>query len=550
MDFDALLEKTRLLNKANRPRAALNILKHLYKLDVSNLDVIIEVVTSFENLGEWKKARAMLGKGIGLDPENSDLWIRLCSIYKADNDIETALKAINKGLSYKPDNLPLLIQKSHLLANLDRVNQMKRLIDDTITKHPGDKKDLLIERAEIYQLFAQKPDDDEEQVIDSSGTVYSAGLLKKAINDLNDAMDCDEQDYQIPLKLARLYKQLNNVELAIFSYDDALSLLNDESEEFRKSIQQERNDYLNDSGYDSEQIENSAAEYQLQIEVENGYTRVNATPSKANQLNASKLRLFLQKYNQGNPYHYRAIRIAENILKNAREPNAGYTPVNLDHSARKFCDQVAEELTKVDFIALGDFEAKGLNQYLGKRVFMRLFVSKSHQICAAAFEIKPPMLSFLGWMKFIILGKWKTVRYVELQSETVEGVFKITNNSGESSPFDAGNHIKIKNLAVNSSVYDIVLEHKIRLQKHSQRSYKLIPDLKEFLKFQERIRLAKNTYRESVGYVTDDELMQLLGNKFDRFSSDIKSYLEKISEQTCELNYASRQREPVTEQTG
>jgi hypothetical protein len=153
-------------------------------------------------------------------------------------------------------------------------------------------------------------------------------------------------------------------------------------------------------------------------------------------------------------------------------------------------------------------------------------------------------------MKFIILGKWKTVRYVELQSETVEGVFKITNNSGESSPFDAGNHIKIKNLAVNSSVYDIVLEHKIRLQKHSQRSYKLIPDLKEFLKFQERIRLAKNTYRESVGYVTDDELMQLLGNKFDRFSSDIKSYLEKISEQTCELNYASRQREPVTEQTG
>jgi tetratricopeptide (TPR) repeat protein len=556
MDGIALLEKARLYNQAKQPRAALNILKHLYKLDASNLDMILEVVTAFENLGEWQKARAMLNKGIRLMPQNCDLWIRLSSIYQLDKDRETALKAINKGLVYNPDYLPLLIQKSHLLADLGRVNKMRSLIDDFITSHPDDKKDLLIERASIYQLLSLRPDDDEEeQVKDSSGKVYAVGPLKKAINDLNDAMDCDEEDFRIPLKLARLYKQLNNFELALFAYEDALDALDGGAEKFRISIQQERDECQNASRSNDEQIVNSPHEKLLNTESEGEFSEtniksLNSQDAKTNQFTAAKDRKSVQKSDKGKPYQQEAISIAKDILKNVLEPNANYIPVNLDKSAGKFFDQVEHEIKKVSFKRLGDFEAKGFNQYLGKQVLLRLFVSGDRQICAVAFEIKPLKPSFVSWLLSAISGKSNTDRFVELQSETVDGIFRITTNSAEVKSFDADHPVKLLKLGVKSSVYDIVLAHKIRLQKSSQGSYRLIPDLNELFSFQERIRQAKNSYRESIGFVTDDELKQLLGKQFEKLASDIRSYLDEIATQTCDVNSGALLLEAVSEHSG
>lgn len=92
MDCIALLEQARLLNKESKPKAALKMLSHLYEIEASNLDFILEVVTSFENLGEWGKARAMLSKGLKLYPQNCDLWIRLSNNYQADETRKIRIK--------------------------------------------------------------------------------------------------------------------------------------------------------------------------------------------------------------------------------------------------------------------------------------------------------------------------------------------------------------------------------------------------------------------------------------------------------------------------
>ncbi len=536
----AEFKKARSLNKEGKPRAALNILKNLYKLDASNLDIILEVVTGFENLGERGKARAMLSKGIRLFPQNYGLWIRLSRIYQADKNLETALKALNKGLFYNPNNLPLLAQKSHLLADLDRVDEMRSLVDATIKKHPDNKKDLLIERASIYQRLSLHPDDAEEQLKDCCGIVYAVGPLKKAINDLNDAMDCDEEDFRIPLKIARLYKQLKDFELAIFTYDSALSALSSEAEEFRISIQQERDDCLNVSLNDAEEIENPLRGELLNIKAKSEVLKDSAIANnlpdvKENQLTQAKDSALINIDMQDNPDQKIANSIAQNIPKNVRDPNADFTPTKLDKAARKFCDKVEKEIKKMGFLKLGDFEPKGFKPYLGKRVFLRFFVSSDSQISATAIEIKPLKPSFLAWLLLVVLGKWKTIRYVELQSETDDGFIKITNNSGEVNPFVAGNPVKIMNLSVKSSIYDLVLTHKIRLQQDSQKSHILIPDQNEFFAFQKRVRLAKNAYRKSLVFVMDEQLKQMPGNKFEKFLRDIRSYLDKIAGQTCDV---------------
>jgi tetratricopeptide (TPR) repeat protein len=526
MDCIAQLKKAMLLNKEGNPTAALDILKNLYKSDTDNLDIIQEVVTGYENLGDRKKARTMLRKGISLSPQNCDLWIRLSRNYQADKNLESALEILNEGLDHNPDNLPLLTQKSHLLADLGRDNEMRSLVNDTIRKFPGYTKDLLIERASIYQRLSLHPDDAEEQLKDCCGIAYAVGPLKKAINDLNDAMDCDDEDFRIPLKLARLYKQLNDFELAIFTYDSALRNLDSKAEEFRISIQQERDDCLNNSRNDAEQIVNTQCEDLVQVKAETVLVQekvdielveveadTEAEPSYDNNIarDLPKTRVHLytpaidralpQEINREIQARQKAISIAQYIPKNAHEPNAGYIPAQFAKSMQKFCDQVEKDIKKNDFITLGDYESTGHNPYLRKQVFLRLFVSRDHKICAAAIQIKPLKHSLLALPLLGASGKWKTIRYVELQSESVDGVFKITNNSGDANPFVAGNPVKIINLPEKSLVFDIVKTHSSRLQQPSQRSYKLIPDIKEFFALQERIRLAKEAFQKSSGAV-------------------------------------------------
>jgi hypothetical protein len=241
---------------------------------------------------------------------------------------------------------------------------------------------------------------------------------------------------------------------------------------------------------------------------------------------------------EDDPEQLTAMTIAQDILKNAQEPYADFTATDkslYDKSAQKFCARAEKEITNYGFQTLGDFEARGLNQQLGKRVLLRIFSSEDQQISAAAFEIKPLKPSFLLWIILLLQGKWKSARILELQTETIYGGFIITNNTGDLNPFSAGDSIDMLNLPVNTSLKDIVTAHRKRLLQVSEDDIKLIPDIEELFASQERLRLAKNAYRTDIGFVADDELKQILGNQYDKYADDIRKYLKSLSTGSADL---------------
>ena len=215
MDIHTSLEKARELNQSDKPKAALKILKPLYQSDPSNLDVILEVCTSFELQEQWDNARGMLSKALRLNPQDHDLWIRLSNNYNNQDDLTSALQAIEKGLTYIQHDITLLIQKAYLLSYANRIEEMRSLIDQTILNFPEYKTTLLIERASIYESRSYNPQPDEDQVKDFIGMSYAVAPLQQAIQDLTDAMDPSTANWHLSLKRARLYKQLQDFDHAI-----------------------------------------------------------------------------------------------------------------------------------------------------------------------------------------------------------------------------------------------------------------------------------------------------------------------------------------------
>jgi tetratricopeptide (TPR) repeat protein len=537
MDILTQLEKARELNQDDKPKAAIKILKPLYKSYPANLDVILEVSASFEVLEQWDNARGMLTKAIKLNPQDAELWIRLSNIYQNQEDLTSALQAIEKGLSYIQDDISLLIQKFHLLAYSGRVKEMRSMVDQTIQNYPEYKNDLLIERASIYESISYTPKPDEEQVKDFFGKSYAVIPLKQAIQDLTDAIDPAAVNWHLSLKRARVYKQLQDFDSAISDYDDALNALDEDAESYRDFIQEQRDACRDGGRSEHKKFANLMREGMVDINdagelSQDDHIANNLLDAMATQLTDGNDIMSVLDSIDDDPDQLTAITIAQDILNNAREPCADFTATDkslYDKSAQKFCAKVENKISDYGFQSQGDFEAKGLSQQLGKRILLRIFISDDKYISAAAFEIKPLKPSFLSWILLVLQGKWKTARILELQSETIYGGFIITNNTGELNPFSAGDSIDMLNLPLNTSLKDIVTAHKKRLLEANLEDIKLIPDIDELFASQERLRHAKNAYRANIGFVTDDELKQLLGNQYDKYADHIRKYLEQSS---------------------
>lgn len=537
MDMLTQLEKAKAFNENDKPKAAIKILKPLYQANPANLDILLEVATAFELLEQWGNARGMLSKAIKQNPQDTELWIRLSNLYQAEEDLATAMKAIDKGLSVNRDDLSLLIQRSHLLSDSDQVEAMHDQMDKAIEKHPEYKNDLLMERASIYESRCYDPQPDEEQVTDHLGMSFAVAPLQQAIDDLTAAITSDNTNWQLNFKRARIYKQLQDFERAIADFDEALNLLDEDTESFRDYIQEQRDACLNGGRNEREHLADLMRQGLINVDDQGELSQDdlmanNLLDAIAGQLAEGKDMMSLLDSIEDDPDQLIAMNIAQEILKNGREPTADFTPTDktgFRKSAQRFCDQVEKKIRKYEFKSLGDFEPRGLSQQIGKRILLRLFCSNDQKICGAAFELIPAKPAFLSWLLLVILRKWKAVRILELESETSAGRFIITNNTGELNPFIAGDAIDMLTLPVKTSVRDIVMAHFSQLQKYSQDDIKLIPDLNAVFAMQERLRVAKNAYRERIGYVTDAELKQMLGKQYDKYAADIRKYLDKFS---------------------
>lgn len=536
MEFDEQLERIRDLIEDGKPKTALKQLKAIYDPDNPDLRVMLEIANGMGALKQWGKARAMLGKAIELFPEESVLWTDLSYFYQAEEDYARALEAIEIGLMRHPDEMVLWVEKSQLLANLGKRDGMHELIDDLLGRYPNDKVELLKQRSAIYESLSYTPDPDEQTVSNGLGMTLAIQPLTKAIDDLDLVLE-EVKDWHTFMKRAKLNKDLQQFDAAIVDYDSALQLLDEEGEFAREFIEQEREGCLNGGLGERSQIAALLKEGMERVDDIGELSQEQMTTNNVIEAMADR---FAEGEDIGDlldelgddPDQLVAIDVAQEILKQAREPHADFAPTDSSEfakSAQKYCDRVEKVMLENDFKSMGDFEPRGLSQHLGNRFLVRIFLSSDQTMSAVAFEVKPLKPGFLLWLLMVILRKWKSVRVTELVTEMLDGHFIVTNNSGDLNPFTLEGDVDFIALPLKTSIDETIASHIDRIQHFDKDQLIQIDGTDKLFEQQERFRQLKNAYRQSIGFVTDEELKKLLGKQYDKYAEDVRKYLKRLA---------------------
>ncbi|MBU2884346.1 hypothetical protein KO507_01060 [Gilvimarinus agarilyticus] len=521
-----------------KAKAALKRLSPLYKADEDNLEVVYLVLDALAELELHDQTQTVILRAIKRQPQEAELWGRLVHFYLDQKDSEQALKVLNKASAALPEHYELSRLKAFVYSRQGNREAMHDQLEVLIAAHPEHTHDLLIERAELYRTLALEPKNGEAQVKDALGfSALAVVPLQKAAADITRAINHQVDDWHLYFKRAGFHKLLLDFDAAIVDYDQALRHLDTEGEDFREFLIQERDGCLNGGRNGREAFANSLREGMPSAD--NGelsmvdYMSNNLMDTLADQYTDNNGNIVeLLETVSDDPDEALALSVAQDIIKQAREPNSDYQPVDaceFPRSERAFCDKVEKALTAQGFTSLGDFEPVGARPMLGKRALVRIFLSEDSSICAAAARFSPLKPALWVWLIMVLLRQWKPHHFVQLESVTTAGHFLITSNSGSVSPFtDLPRNIDALNMAPNTKLPELVAAHQERLQTE-QADWVDYQNLDGVLDYQETLRLAKNAHRESIGFVTEDELNSLLGKQYDKFAEPVRKYLRLLT---------------------
>lgn len=538
MDLNGALDKARDYIDRDKPKSALKVLKPLYDSDSENADIVFEMVTVFEMTKEWEKAQDALAKLVQKHPDNIDGWLRLSDVYVESENLPSALSAIESGLAQVRDDAYLISRKARLLADMGNVDEMVRFTDETMTAIPAIKRDVLAARAGVYESMSMDPEPGEAVVKDMMGMAYGAKNLGLALDDLGEIAASDPLEWRILIRRADVYKKLQEYDNAIADYDKVLEMMDEEAEPFRPFLQEQRDACLNGGKNERAHCAGLIKEGMTDVQTKGALSQEEQMANHiaevmADQCENGNLLGFLEAM-EDDPDDMAALSVAKTIIDHARTPDANFQKTDaseFEKSVQRFCDNVEKVFNQNGYTSLGDFEPKGLEQQLGRRTFFRLFVSKDQLTHGSAYKVKPLWPGFFSWLLLRLSGQWTVAKVVELESETADGRFITTNNTGDVNVFSHGEHMDMVALPLNARYEEVFSTHQARLEtyKNEGEKLKVYASLDDILKAQERLRLANNAYRERIGFITDEELRTLLGKQYDQLAPRIKKYLQKLA---------------------
>jgi hypothetical protein len=232
---------------------------------------------------------------------------------------------------------------------------------------------------------------------------------------------------------------------------------------------------------------------------------------------------------------WQAVSIAQQIYANGSWPESDWVEVSADEfpkSSVRWSDSCHKKLEKIGFNHLGDFEDVELTPIIGQRIFVRLMLSPDGKTWAAIYKPSMPWPGILGWVKLMISGKWFVPGVIEFESANESRQFIITNNTGDLDLFDISPGIDKHALKKGSSVEKVLASHKDRLLEFGSRSQTLVEvtGLGGVVEMQDHQRVMKNEYRHSIGFVTDEELIQLLGDRYDDIGGLVRIKLSELAD--------------------
>lgn len=194
----------------------------------------------------------------------------------------------------------------------------------------------------------------------------------------------------------------------------------------------------------------------------------------------------------------------------SRQEFATVDAVNFSHLDLKFYDKTSSFLQNQGFKFLADVEILNLKGgFLDLRTFLRILVSDDGSISAAIYHPKPKLLASI----FLRIIGAEFTKTVDFDTEFSDGSFVTTSNSHDAKYITLPTEVRADFLEPKTSVQIMLQHHSDRVNKYlidnSEIQHIKVRNIEEYFEFQNRLQELKANYRKSVGYVTEEEMIEL-----------------------------------------
>jgi tetratricopeptide (TPR) repeat protein len=482
-------------------------------------------------LGRQEEALAAVLRVIELNPDFAKAWLRRAELTMAlrgdyperEGDLQLAV-ALDGTLAPAHRALALIRHQR------GRPAEAEAALDQALALDPADGEGFAL-RALWAGNAARHPLPGEETVQAAPGVLLSRRRLESAVADLRRALPLVADASRYRMQLARRLQDLGHHDEAVAEYDLLLAalpaghVLRNVAEEMRRLAGEqgagERAAAQRSSLADSIEAASMPAEDAGRRSVEDDLT-ASLLRNAAQQMRQGKdLSAVLEPLGDGDPDTLLAIGIADKLFQLGHLPASDLRPAPAEvfpEFMRRHAAAARQQLQALGFGYLGDFDPRHLAPVLTENTLLRCYGS-ADGTTAFSFAVRPSWPGWLGWLRLRLARQPRSTAVIEFETEFDDGGFLVTNNSGAANPFGTGPQVDTLPLPPATPAERLFESHVRRagdyLRQRPGAGPRAVSDLASLAAMQDRLAAAKNDYRQSIGYVTDEELQRLLGPRQD-----------------------------------
>lgn len=528
------------LFRQNDFSGALSILDELIAANPNAAPLHFHRSRSLLAMDRRKEAATALDTVLHLAPDHVPALLARVELGTDDEDDFDALPLLQHALRQEPDNARVLylLAEAELNRSDDAAAQARALahLDRSLELNPDQPAGYAL-RAERHYSLALTDEAGEHSLRTLTGITYDRRALEAALADYERAAAL-EQNNRHDRRVAQIAETLGRYELATAHLDRVLDRLPADAPA-RTFLQADRDRCAQGEAGEREQlasmIETAGAPAQVERNLEEDMTYAVTHTAAALIRQGQDMETALNAVaGDESPDAMLATNIAFQIYNYGNEPAPDLIEVSpSDYPAyqRKHADACEKALAPLGYTRLADVEPLGVTTSQGMRALVRLFVHPDHG-SAAAFALKPKWPGFLGFLLLFFTGKWKAARMLECSTRFTDDFFMGSRASGPD-PFDnsAIANLSFEKLPANATPAQVAGHHITQVQARVANGHQVVPatSLEDVEDAWTKTTAIKNDYRRSIGYVTDEELRTLLGNRHDALAERVRDQLKLLA---------------------
>ncbi|MDM4768729.1 tetratricopeptide repeat protein [Solimonas sp. SE-A11] len=485
-------------------------------------------------LGRQEEALAAVLRVIELNPDFAKAWLRRAELTFAlrgdyperEGDLQLAV-ALDGTLAPAHRALALIRYQRGRLADAEES------LDQALALDSADGEGHAL-RALWAGNAARRPLPGEDTVPGANGALLSRARLESAVSDLRRALPLVADASRYRMQLARRLQDLGRHAEAVTEYELLLAalpgghVLRNVAEEMRRQAWEQGAAERAAAAAAQASALASRLEAAATPEPEAGRRSVeddlaaSLLRNAAEQMRQGKdLSAVLEPLGDGEPDTLLAIGIADKLFQLGHQPASELQPVPAEifpAFMRRHAAAARQQLAALGFSYLGDFDPRHLAPMLSESTLLRCYLSSEGGV-ALSFALRPAWPGWIGWLRLRLARQARSAGVIEFGPEFDDGHFLVTNNGGDANAFGPGPQVGLLSLVPATSAERLFENHVRRcgdyLRQHPQAGRRPVADLAGLVAMQDRYAQARNAYRQSIGYATDQELHRLLGPRRD-----------------------------------